>query len=771
MGVTLTYDAERSASSSALTSFGEGWDSNFSASLVYNSSAGSIVVNEGNGSQLNFQTPSGSNCPAGSYNDPEKYTLPGSSQSFCAPNRVDAQAGVSFAYNTNELAENGQKSLSTFNYLGQLVYTGDMANPTSVGYQYSISPGSQSNCPTSGEYMCIAETDQFGHSVVAFQNIYGIIGNIWDPIGTDYIIGYGGNVDLESISNGGFDDSTWNFTPQGGAAPYAHEITAVTTPDGGQEQIFYSNGMVSQENAPDGQGTTFTNYTQTTCATSAGCTTNGQNVDVTYPDGEHDLDSYFDGLLVGNEYGADTNFTMADANFGFNYVFPGTQNQDAPTTETVVLPSASPGTGTILTDSVGNVTSYTDPNGNVTTSMYNNSGGNNFDELCWTAAAGVTIPNGASCSSPPTGSTTYTYDSFGNELSETDPLGNTTRSGYYTNELLCWTAQPTVTGGSSCTNTGSSPNGAPVGSTDYTYDAMGDVTSKTVAQGTGSAQATSNDYDGLARLIYTIPPDGSGAGGFGSNPFETAHSYWGNSNLASTTAPLGRVTNYTDDLSGNVINESDPGGVTSTAYDSQGRVCWTLRSTSAVSNPNCSSPPGQSTITGYLDDTSAPLTVTDPNGQTTHYGYSDLTYPTQPNAVLDPMANEITYNVYDIFGRTCVTGAVSATSCAATTGDTYNNMNNEGQLVSSTDPNGLVTSYGYTNPAFPADATSVTSPSSGTTNYTYDADGNQIESVDAASNTVSTAYDADGRECYIAPTLSTSACSSPPTGVGVSTYA
>ncbi len=322
MGVTLTYDAERSASSSALTSFGEGWDSNFSASLVYNSSAGSIVVNEGNGSQLNFQTPSGSNCPAGSYNDPEKYTLPGSSQSFCAPNRVDAQAGVSFAYNTNELAENGQKSLSTFNYLGQLVYTGDMANPTSVGYQYSISPGSQSNCPTSGEYMCIAETDQFGHSVVAFQNIYGIIGNIWDPIGTDYIIGYGGNVDLESISNGGFDDSTWNFTPQGGAAPYAHEITAVTTPDGGQEQIFYSNGMVSQENAPDGQGTTFTNYTQTTCATSAGCTTNGQNVDVTYPDGEHDLDSYFDGLLVGNEYGADTNFTMADANFGFNYVFP-----------------------------------------------------------------------------------------------------------------------------------------------------------------------------------------------------------------------------------------------------------------------------------------------------------------------------------------------------------------------------------------------------------------------------------------------------------------
>ena len=334
---------------------------------------------------------------------------------------------------------------------------------------------------------------------------------------------------------------------------------------------------------------------------------------------------------------------------------------------------------------------------------------------------------------------------------ETDPLG-TPRSGYYTNELLCWTAQPTVTGGSSCTNTGSSPNGAPVGSTDYTYDAMGDVTSKTVAQGTGSAQATSNDYDGLARLIYTIPPDGSGAGGFGSNPFETAHSYWGNSNLESLMAPLGRVTNYTDDLSGNVINESDPGGVTSTAYDSQGRVCWTLRSTSAVSNPNCSSPPGQSTITGYLDDTSAPLTVTDPNGQTTHYGYSDLTYPTQPNAVLDPMANEITYNVYDIFGRTCVTGAVSATSCAATMGYTYNNMNNEGQLVSSTDPNGLVTSYGYTNPAFPADATSVTSPSSGTTNYTYDADGNQIESVDAASNTVSTAYDADGRECYIAPT-------------------
>ena len=39
----------------------------------------------------------------------------------------------------------------------------------------------------------------------------------------------------------------------------------------------------------------------------------------------------------------------------------------------------------------------------------------------------MTPPANGTCSSPPAGSTSYTYDALGHELSETDPLGNITR--------------------------------------------------------------------------------------------------------------------------------------------------------------------------------------------------------------------------------------------------------------------------------------------------------------------------------------------------------
>ena len=45
-----------------------------------------------------------------------------------------------------------------------------------------------------------------------------------------------------------------------------------------------------------------------------------------------------------------------------------------------------------MTDAVGNVTSYTDPLGNVTNSMYNDTGGNYLEELCWTLPTEVSSP-------------------------------------------------------------------------------------------------------------------------------------------------------------------------------------------------------------------------------------------------------------------------------------------------------------------------------------------------------------------------------------------
>ena len=42
-------------------------------------------------------------------------------------------------------------------------------------------------------------------------------------------------------------------------------------------------------------------------------------------------------------------------------------------------------TTVVTTDSVGNVLSSQDAEGQVTDTMYNDVGGNDFDELCWSA--------------------------------------------------------------------------------------------------------------------------------------------------------------------------------------------------------------------------------------------------------------------------------------------------------------------------------------------------------------------------------------------------
>ncbi len=805
MGFTLTYDAERSTSPSAWAGVGNGWMSTFNPSFGYSSYI--ATVNQENGAQVAFYNPdvyglAKNGCPALADQDFQHYTIPGSSEPFCAyAGRVDAQAGVFPSYGWYGFEERGGEPDYAFNIYGQPVFEGDSADGADVTFSYNLAAGQQGCSAGSGQW-CDQETEG-GRTVTAIVNGYGVIVSVFNPIGQEWTLGYDGNANLTSITNDAYAGlwglSTWSYAyTTGASSPYNHEISKVTDPDGDQTQVAYygsaAPGMVNTVTDPSGATTTYYGFQQTTCSqfnqSGGGCTASGQQqqTSVSYPDGERDTDQYLGGLLTADIYGPSAApSTTNDVTWDFNYNFNG----DGSYTEYVNFGAASSplAQATIVADPVGDITSYTDPNGNVTASMYNETfgtdttAGNNHDELCWTwsVPTGSSVPGNASCTNPPSGSTHYTYDQYGDELSETDPAGNTSYRGYYANGLLCWTSEPSYGNGSSCSGNGTGTSGAPTGSIGYQYDGYGDVTSKAVGIGTTTGMLTLNGYTELGQLSYTIPPDGQSGCNCSSNPYATSYVYYGDGNVETKTEPYNRVTQYTDDAAGNVLNEADPGGVTSTAYDQDGRVCYRLRASTAVSNPTCSSvPSGSSRTIAYQSGTDAPVWTADPNNNSTVYSYGNLDVPTSPTEVQTGAGSstpETTYTSFDWLGNDCLTGPVQAGSaygsvCAWLSGDTYTPTNSEGQLIETEDPNGDNTAYTYGDTAYPTEPTEVveTTLNNATTTYYYDADGRRGLAQDPEGNWVTTVYDTNGHLCYLYAGPSFNACSSPPTGASVFSY-
>ncbi len=139
----------------------------------------------------------------------------------------------------------------------------------------------------------------------------------------------------------------------------------------------------------------------------------------------------------------------------------------------------------------------------------------------------------------------------------------------------------------------------------------------------------------------------------------------------------------------------------------------------------------------------------------------------------NPQSNIVTYDSYDDYKDTCMSGPagpVSAGTCTFTSGDTLDLYNPEGQLTSSEDASGNTTTYTYGDNAFPTYPTVMTRPLSKVTDYTYDADGRLTATEDPGGATVETAYDADSRPCVVANSTASISCTSVPSGTGVTLY-
>lgn len=333
--------------------------------------------------------------------------------------------------------------------------------------------------------------------------------------------------------------------------------------------------------------------------------------------------------------------------------------------------------------------------------------------------------------------TTWTVDVLGNILSITDPIGNagpasqidlhTTRFTYNALNQKLSESDP-------------SPDGIVAGPiTRFSYDAFGDLLLIRDAQG----NVTSFLYDGVHRKIQETDPDPDGVGPlpapvtlFGYDPVGNLLSqtslvtFNGVSQSRTTTyvfnlqdrriaqtlpnptdgTPTGPSTTWTWDVAGNMLSMTDPlGRVTYFGYDALNRrVSQSVPTTTAVWNGT----------TMVYDAYGNVISTTDPLGRTTIYTYDNLhhkTSETQPDpGVVGENAPQTRY-AFDAFGNEISSTVVFANpSLNATTVNQYDDLN---RLIATINPVNAKTSY------------------------TYDLNGNQVTVTDADLNTTTSTYD------------------------------
>jgi RHS repeat-associated protein len=352
------------------------------------------------------------------------------------------------------------------------------------------------------------------------------------------------------------------------------------------------------------------------------------------------------------------------------------------------------------------------------------------------------------------GVTTNTFDAAGNLLSITDALNNTTAVTYdargelltMTNELgkvttLTWDGSGRLTQLKNALNN----------TTTFAYDARARLTSATSALNF----TTSYAYDAAGRMNKITRPDNT----FITFTYDlagrrtrvtdalnnsTSFAYDGAYRLTGQTDALGKSVSYTYDLMSNLTAATDQlAHTTNIDYDEFNRPIRTtyppavvggtrLQETveyDAVGNLTKRTDTAGRVTTFAYDNANRLVTVTDPALELTQYEYNARSNVT---AVVDALSQRYEF-AYDALSR-----VTSATRAGMMMSFAYDAVGNR---IQRTDYNNLTTNYAY-------DAlnrlTNVTYPDASTATYAYDK-LSQMTSATNLNGTVSFVYDSLGR--------------------------
>ena len=535
---------------------------------------------------------------------------------------------------------------------------------------------------------------------------------------------------------------------------------------GTSTRTFDAAGDVLTSVDADGNTTTNCYYSQTTgCAASAPASGDGGNPTLLYsttdPDGATTTYTYnvagevlsqtqsFRGFVATsvNAYDAlGRKFcSVAPAQVAKKVTCPATPPTTPPTPSPNPTATTDPYLGATITtyDALGQVIQTTSPTGGVSLSAYDASGNQVCSVGPLAAANGVTCatavppaPSNSSCTptplaDPDPGATVDFYNSLGQVVQETNPLGGTT----------LYTYDPD--GNKTCQTVSSNDaTHAPPVTTGYTYDGDNRVVKTIVAPSTSLSETSLSFYDPNGDVYCSVSPAAYAKGSTGYQCPSWTPS-WINtppspSSLYSSTPSSAQANNVTTsffDADGNQAQQTTAtGGTTVTTYDGAGRAVCSIApsdfATWLAGNPSGSypyacpvSPPTAAptgvtgTSTTLYDPAGRAVSTTDPVGNTTTTTYG----PDGEKLVVTAPGDQVTTNCYYWETATCASAAPSA-------GGEANSLYSVTLPGTTAGTGGPVTTYTY----LPGGATLTTTTVSGSTTDEYDQAGHLVSKTNTA---------------------------------------
>ena len=268
-------------------------------------------------------------------------------------------------------------------------------------------------------------------------------------------------------------------------------------------------------------------------------------------------------------------------------------------------------------------------------------------------------------------------------------------------------------------------NGVPAST--YSYGTVNDAPTTTYTDHTGKQSAYT--FDDRFNLLSETDPQGH----------TKSYTYDAANRLTSVTDALSRTTAYAYDAAGNLLTVTDQAGkVTSFTYDSRNNLLTTTDAAGQVttrtydaSNNLLTSSDALSRTTSWTYDSNAlPISMTLPSGGVYHYNYTAgrLTAVTDPNGVVTAFG-------YDADGRLLYRQDAMGKRVSYT----YDGV---GNVLTVTNALNQTTTYAYD---YRNRVISLKDPSQAVTTYTYDANSNLLTSTDAMGNATTYTYDGEDR--------------------------